>query len=112
MFLPKRKIYNINQQAVCQIKYPPKILSLRSPVKFSYQIDHSEIERSPQYPTKRRPKSRAISADVYAKVRIRHFTPLFHNKNRSDLPSNLMTMQTVKPTAWEENLDLRSSFNT
>lgn len=107
MFLPRRKIYNINPQTVCQIKYPPKTLFLRSLVKFSYQTENPGIEKSPQYPTKKKPKTRAISADVYVKVRIRHYKPLFHNKNRSDLCSDIMTTQTIRPTDYEESFNLQ-----
>jgi hypothetical protein len=107
----KRKIYQINPLTSAAIKFPPKIVSIKSPLKFFLDKLNSNSEiispNFPYLPT----KFSVFQPKLKIKEKFKDYKPLFHKKSNSLLPPRLNRKLEPKPLGWERlNNEMNSSF--
>lgn len=110
--LGKRKVFYMSPQISNVIRHPPKVLSIKTPSKFTI----SYLFKAPESPKQPLPKlskiSKLFSPKRYAKSKTRVFQPLFFKKSASRISAIPKTQGDVKPMAWEgEATEIYASFD-
>jgi hypothetical protein len=93
-----------------RIKYPPRIVSIKSPKRFQILKPVSPSMPPADFPPPSTAKPRTSSIRYYVRSKIKTFQPLFHRSGQSEPPTHKLSLPEPRPQAWEN--DSRSAFSS